>query len=159
MSPRPKRCSYISEDGDRCPRPPGVDTDLCRLHEAQEMIQELASHQDVQDALGRLGAAFEGATIGRVARLIDRAAGFVDHLGRPNGQPRPTPQPAPPKAPREDPRVVMGFAPDLKLTPELVKKRRKELARLFHTDKGGSMEAMKRLNIAAEALLQTFKGS
>lgn len=61
----------------------------------------------------------------------------------------------PPAAPRPDPREVLGFEPSTPLTAELVRQRRKELAKIFHPDTGqaGSEAAMKRVNAAAEELL------
>jgi hypothetical protein len=54
---------------------------------------------------------------------------------------------------QEDPRVVLGFSPTESLSASIIKKRRRELARLFHTDVGGNPESMRRLNQAADALL------
>jgi hypothetical protein len=54
---------------------------------------------------------------------------------------------------QEDPRIVLGFPPGQALTADEIKKRRRELARILHSDQGGNDESMKRLNAAAEALL------
>lgn len=47
----------------------------------------------------------------------------------------------------------MGFPPTAKLTRQLIKQRQRQLAALLHPDKGGSEEAMKRLNAATQRLL------
>lgn len=47
----------------------------------------------------------------------------------------------------------MGFSPGQPLTRAIVKKRRNELAGLFHPDRGGSDAAMQRVNAAADQLL------
>jgi len=73
---------------------------------------------------------------------------------RPAGDPRRSQSPPPRRgAPAEDPRTVLGFPPSAKLTRQDVKKRRRELARIFHGDAGGYDDAMKRVNLAADALL------
>ena len=56
----------------------------------------------------------------------------------------------------DDPRVILGFSPQAKLTRAIIKKRQRELARIFHTDTQGGEgyeDAMKRVNTAADALL------
>jgi hypothetical protein len=76
---------------------------------------------------------------------------------RPRPQPRSPRPPPPPPAPAEpDPRVILGFAPGTKLTREIIKSRQRELAKLFHPDRGGSTEATQRLNAAAKRLLDSL---
>jgi len=73
-------------------------------------------------------------------------------------QPRPAPRPVPPPAPPpESPRDVLGFGKDVKLTREIIKKRQRDLARMWHSDTGGSDKAMQRLNAATDELLKTVK--
>lgn len=69
--------------------------------------------------------------------------------------PPPPPQP-PPKAAKEDPRVIFGLAPGAKLTKEMVKKRYRELAAIYHPDHGGNTEAMQRINVARDDLLASL---
>jgi len=59
---------------------------------------------------------------------------------------------APPK--KEDPRQVMGFGAGETLTKTAIKARQRSLAQIFHPDRGGSTEAMQRLNVAAAELLK-----
>ncbi len=60
-------------------------------------------------------------------------------------------KPAPP--PSENPYEVLGFPPDKPLLASEIKARQRELARMFHPDKGGSVRAMQRVNDAATTLL------
>jgi len=80
----------------------------------------------------------------------------------PGGAPR-----QPPRPPPIDPQVAerrralamarqeLGFGPQEPLTPEMVGRRRKEMARRYHPDQGGSVERMARINQAADLLLET----
>lgn len=63
-----------------------------------------------------------------------------------------------PEVREEDPRVVLGFKSTDKLTVEMVKNRRRELAKILHPDKGGSDEAMQRMNTAADKLMKEIGG-
>ncbi len=105
----------------------------------------------------------------RAQELFDTARGFVDRLGNaidrlgakpktPHPKPRPRRRPPapPPPPPKPDPRVVLGFAPTATITRADVKRRRQELSRLFHPDKGGNIETMQRINAAADELLATL---
>lgn len=75
-------------------------------------------------------------------------------------------RPAAPKPPPVDPRIadkkraklrariVLGFTPTEAITADLVKERRKALARAHHPDKkGGSTQKMQEINGAADILL------
>lgn len=55
--------------------------------------------------------------------------------------------------------VIMGIDPKGVLTPDVVKKRKQELSRVYHPDlnSNGSVEMMKRLNAAADLLLASLK--
>lgn len=75
---------------------------------------------------------------------------------------RPTP-PRPPVDPRiaeqkrakQRARIVLGFTPTEALSPEVIKERRKEMARAHHPDKaGGSTQKMQEVNAAADCLLE-----
>jgi curved DNA-binding protein CbpA len=51
-------------------------------------------------------------------------------------------------------RTILGFDPAQVLTKEAINDRRKQLAKVFHPDRpAGSLEAMKRVNLAADLLL------
>jgi len=98
--------------------------------------------------------------------LIDRAGNAIDPAARPirpplqqRRTPPPPAQPAPP--PRPDPRqiarLVMHFGPAEPLSKDKISKQRRSLAAICHPDKGGSTEAMQRLNRAADLLLAEHK--
>lgn len=74
----------------------------------------------------------------------------------PGGGPR---QAAPPprKPTGPDPREVLGFTNREALTKDLVQKRRRELARKHHPDKGGSVDRMAQINHAADQLLAELR--
>lgn len=121
-----------------------------------------------------VGAVFEhprvSGVITKVSHTLDRLSSLIDQVsngvprGAPRSQPRgqaqprrqapPPPPPAPPPKVRIDPYVVMGFARDKPLTEAMIKDRRRQLAKIFHTDHAGNDESMKRVNVAAELLLQ-----
>ena len=91
-----------------------------------------------------------------------RAAHVEGHVRMPNqAPPRARRAPPPPPPPPVDPeleanlaaRRVLGFGPNDRLSPEMVKKRRAELARKHHPDRGGSTDAMAKINDAADVLL------
>lgn len=77
---------------------------------------------------------------------------------------RPSPSPPPPpvdpriaaqKQARQRARIVLGFTPTEALSPEVIKERRKEMARAHHPDKaGGSTTKMQEINAAADCLLE-----
>lgn len=49
-------------------------------------------------------------------------------------------------------RIVLGFTPSEALTLEMIQKRRRELARKHHPDRGGSVAKMQAVNAAADVL-------
>lgn len=105
----------------------------------------------------------------RAGQILDRLVPYVDRATQRGPIPTPPPgkpphrthsRPKPPSDPEpklDDPRTVLGFAPDTKLTEKIVRDRRKELARIFHSDAKGNDETMKKVNIAADALLKEIK--
>jgi hypothetical protein len=161
------RCIYI-EGVRQCTRVGYGDPPLCRAH-------ELVVEQEEYDELDVIDDIAERINDG-VERFADRIRSFFDQrqvpvppmpirpVGRrpqppPNGR---RPPPPPPRQPQKQPpptqieaRQVLGFSPELKLTRELIKERKRALAVIFHPDKaGGSVEAMRRVNAAADSLLK-----
>jgi len=162
-------CIYPSRGGNPCDKPGIGFPPLCSRHERYR--DEL---DDEEDPIGHiLGVLFQRPEVQRVLDqlndVIDKAAVYIDQperfrqlvdeepftRGRAKKPPPRHKAPTPASA-KEDPRVVLGFAPTMKLTSEIIKTRKKELARLWHPDHGGSEEAMKRLNTAADVLLRGF---
>ena len=113
------------------------------------VLHEVLEHPRVQGLLDKLSG------------LVDRGAKAIDDVARNGGNGR-APQghvpPTKPTRPKFDPRIIMGFVEGEKLTKDGVNARYKALARVYHTDlHGGSDEAMKRLNVARDALLKRLK--
>ena len=87
-------------------------------------------------------------------------AWYAEWPPRPGGAQQPPPGQPPPGQPPPfrrhrgpDPRQVLGIAPHVRITAELVRQRRRELAAQHHPDRGGSTERMQAINRAADALL------
>jgi len=143
-----------------------------------EFLDDVFDNPRVQGALGRVVGFVDG-----FAHLVDRVStpkapgerreavkeawdrtraaaekANAARKGVPPKRPQVPPGPPPPRrVPVEDPMVVLGFEPATKLTVELVKARYKQLAQIYHSDKGGSTESMKRLNAARDVLLARCK--
>lgn len=63
------------------------------------------------------------------------------------------PQPLDPKIEeRRRARITLGFAPSEPVTLEVLQRRRRELARKHHPDRGGSVAKMQAVNAAADVL-------
>jgi len=144
---------------------PDEETVGASLFDIADRIFSRSRDPIVQNARELLGELLAGeanaATAHRLRQVIaDRAqaaqrqvnAGYAEHPPRPPGYIPPPPPAAPPKI-QEDPREVLGFPPDKPLTKSEIKARQKELARVFHPDRGGSVRSMQRVNDAAAALL------
>ena len=93
---------------------------------------------------------------GRVARSIGESLGFL--ILRLLDSPRPASTIPPTRAqtmPHADARTILGLPPaPAPLTAAQVKERHRALALLFHSDTGGNDEAMRRANLARDALLR-----
>jgi len=104
-----------------------------------------------------------------VARFLDRAGTSLDHLMakldpellQDEPEPGPPRRPPPPQSSGPDPRAVLQFPPSVTLTPQMVRERKKELARMFHPDKARTPEEkafygrrMAEINAAADQLLR-----
>lgn len=139
-----------------------------------EMFDAIIEHPRVQSWISDVGRKFDD----RVSQIFDQAEPL--YRGRSSGFQSEWPPPKTPPAGRrrgkkppgagrrpgnghgdqegsngsEDPRLVMGFSPGQKLTEPLIKRRKRELAAIFHPDrKSGCTESMSRVNRAAEQLL------
>lgn len=167
------RCAFQAGTPYQCPRSGIGNPPLCRRHYTlvQQLEEEEPEEKYESDLLGDAMRMILGDPA--VQDLLHRAKEALRQSGHndphyaewpprppPSWNPAPRPTPPPPPPPRvpeppkaQDPRVVLGFAPDIKLTPQMVKKRHRELAALYHPDRGGSEEAMKLLNNAVERLL------
>lgn len=122
-------------------------------HPSEVILERILERDEVQDIFQRAQG-----VVDKFAHVLDRVAagdiprGFRRQEGIPRGQ-----RAAPPgvqQGPAENPRSVLGFAPGAKLTADLIKTRKRDLAKLFHPDRGGSPDAMRRVNAAADVLLK-----
>jgi hypothetical protein len=181
QSRRAERCMYV-ERGVRCRRSGTGDPPLCHPHRivmqdavrpppafgdgVKNLVDRFVTGRRVtrkvwEDALGDLAA--------YAAQAAEAQA--QAHSGTPHGdggfRPPPgfTPPPnwwrsAPPPPPPPDPqieerrraRIVLGFSPREPLTLEIIQRRRRELARRHHPDRGGSVAKMQAVNAAADVL-------
>lgn len=94
----------------------------------------------------------------RVGRVMDPTA-WGGRGARPQAD-RPDPPHPPPRKRPPDPtpqwRAILGFSVREPLTADAVKRRHREMARTHHPDRGGSVEKMQQINVAAEGLLATL---
>lgn len=99
--------------------------------------------------------------------VASAAAGYAyRHFARQAKRHGRRPPPPPPFNPFRAPdaaliraRDILGFSPNEPLTREQVQRRRRELARRYHPDRGGGAQANARMvaiNEAADTLLQTL---
>lgn len=126
-----------------------------RLVEAAD--RWLSRQPMLRDFGGALGEAINQRTGGMLRdRVVQLEAQLQQARMREAQQHAPRPQPAkPPPRRRVDPRQVLCFPPDVPLSREQIRARRKQLAAVVHPDTGplGSEAHMKRINMAAQALL------
>mgnify|MGYP001615100771 CR=1 FL=1 len=156
-----KRCEYEDNRG-RCRRLGVGQPALCSDHEEVEfeseseyapIIETVLQNPRVYKIVSKAGGILDA-----LAGLIDRATQKVTEGPRPvseapGGARRPVRS-----VPKDDPRTVLHFGPKDVLTEEIIKLRRRDLAKIAHPDKpGGSDEAMRKINAAADALLKMVK--
>jgi hypothetical protein len=109
----------------------------------------------VQQAAFDEGLAFITALRDR-ARAAQPPRRAAEGTPPPRSAPPPPPRRPPPPDPLAEARRVLGFAPGAPLTKDDVKDRQRSLAKRHHPDRGGNPEIMKRINIAADAILKTL---
>ena len=178
------RCAYV-ESRRRCGRPGGGNPPLCAAHRLVLEDEATRPERPGEKLVGLLGRVLRGQKVND-DHLYAGIEDFVDMFSRPAGSPqaspieaarartqdflrraqaqarqrKPQPPPSPPPRPRKpagpDPRLVLGFAIGQKLTAAEVKKRRRELARRHHPDRGGSVARMQEVNVAVAQLLATL---
>ena len=147
----------------RCRRIATVDGQLCREHAIllQTQIQPGSGLADLIGALDReiSRTAAKDPVVGAFAKIVGDL--FRPRAPRPGSLPQQPPPRQPPRPPPSSPpdqsaaaRIVLGFEPNETLTKDMIDKRKKALARVFHPDmQGGSEAHMKRINQAADVLL------
>jgi len=112
-------------------------------------VNQLLDHPAVQ---GLMDKGFQVFNKG-VDRIIGRVDGYAK-LAMQMVQNQQTQQAQAPQPVQQSPREVLHFGPDEALTIEKIKTRKRDLASLCHPDKNGSVEAMQKINEAADLLLK-----
>ncbi len=176
------RCRY-TDAGQQCERPGLGEPPLCRAHfelvryglpveedvdvDARDLLEDLLEHpfaRHIRAQLDHLMASLPLANNlsslsypfspdpGKQPQFQGPDRAFASSTNR-RPPPRRQPAPPPPQPSAPDPRLVLHFGPNDPVTKQEIEKRRRELARLCHPDRGGSTDAMQRINQAADALL------
>lgn len=138
-----------------------------------EYLDEVMDHPSLAAFFSKLGRMFDSVT-SRLERPEERPHYRGPHSGysgewppSPRGQrsrtehepPPRQPPPAQPPPALEDPRLVLGFPPSSQPTEPEIRQRRRQLAAIVHPDKGGSTEAVQRINVAADRLLEELRAA
>jgi hypothetical protein len=167
---------------------PGTDPPLCRPHQvllqdvamreqqrplkAVEVLGDFLSGKRVtrdrvqeaaQELFGRYGAGgmAEGYYPGGSGVQIDWSwlnPGVQQQQQQRARQPTADEIAAQQVAARRQARVVLGYAVSQPVTEQEVQRRRRELARRYHPDRGGNPEKMVEVNAAADILLAELQG-
>lgn len=179
--PRAFRCAYV-EGRQQCRREGTGNPPLCDAHrvvlEAEtdrpirpgerlvgllsnvlrgKKISDEQVHAGVEDFVDMFSRSSGDPAHDPIAAARARAAEFIRRTQGGGARRQAPPQPPRPRRPAgPDPRVVLGFGPGDKLTPDDVKKRHRELARKHHPDRGGSVARMQEINAAVDQLLATL---
>ena len=162
------RCIYV-EGRRQCTRNGTGDPPLCAVHELVVEEEEYEELDLIDEILERVDEATES--------LADKIRSFLSPRIRPpdpvrtrapngnnhkrppvNGQRRaPPPPPAVQNEVSEkEARLVLGIPLGVKITKEMIRARKRQLAAIFHPDAGGALEAMQRVNTAADKLLKSL---
>ena len=118
-------------------------------HRPEDPIQALVNRALQSPQAARVLGALEG--------LIDHAGNAIDPANAPLPPPTQQPQQSLPRRRANKiliARTVLHFSPTEKLSKTKITKRRRALAGLCHPDKGGSVEAMTKINQAADVLFK-----
>lgn len=168
-----RKCTFIVK-GKPCSQPGTGNPPLCDEHAPDEEFEYDDDFDGTGDFVG--DAIYEFSENPRIRGVLDKAASVFDKLAqvidrastRQNARPQ-SPPGSPPPPPRQKrpvsqetitpsaARTILGFAQTQPLTVESVKERKRALASMFHPDKGGSVEAMQRVNAAADVLFDALK--
>lgn len=149
-------CRYIDANGIQCTGRGAKNRDgFCRPHwqvdidpedsQSNEIIDTLLQNPNVQRGVNKVNSLLD-----KFSDLIDRATkGDIPFFTKP-------PAPASKVPPEARARALLHFGPNEPLTEEIIKERRRVLARLAHPDLAGSSEEMVRINKATEILLASL---
>ena len=145
---------------DYCNRPGYGNPPLCDEHYAREG-DESPLHVVVDRALDNPGIKklVRSATsaVDRLANIVDQILTTSHTTPPPKTAPSPRPIPAKNGISELQARNQLGFAHTAPLSKAGIKQRRRELAKIYHTDKGSDSDMMKRINVATDFLLAKTK--
>lgn len=171
MSTKRKRKCVWDSDAVECNSPAAGNPPLCAKHaKYRKKLQEQEEEQENVLIKSVLGALMDhpavGGVFGRVNGILDNASGFVKDVANgkwPLGGVGPTPEAPPAPPPKasgltsKEARELYGFKLTEKLEASKVKTRKRELATVFHPDKGYDQAMMVKINAAADVLLKECK--
>lgn len=169
MAKRAPRCSYPTIRG-KCGasgRKYGSQM-LCAAHwlqvEAEANPELLEDEGDLVDDF--VDQVFEHPQVqsifSKASTLVDKFSKIVDRVAS-GAPPPPKKAPPPPKVPPPParrgptPEQVLGIPQGTKITEDLIKTKRRDLAMKYHPDRGGDVAKMQQVNLAADALLARLK--
>jgi len=105
----------------------------------------------------------------QIQQFVSRAGTAIEREHSPQSPPRRDSRqqygrrpPTPPRRRRnilKAARKILHFAPGEKLTVQAIKKRKRDLAAVFHPDQGGDPRAMSQINQAADILIKSLKSN
>lgn len=151
----------VMQDASRAPSTDGTMEELAKMLTGRRKL-------DVRTLTATALGVFAGVAAAAAARELGGQPGMPFPFPFPHGgnppraeRPRQAPPPPPPGPAAPDrralaaARVTLGFQPADVLTADVIKKRRRTLARKYHPDAtGGSPEKMASVNAAADLLLE-----
>lgn len=165
------KCSYMFANGKLCDTYGWGDPALCKKHEKfRDTVEE-----ELRVEGGGVTAEFVGAVfdVPVVKRLLEKLGGLVDKAGvvveaadinalmerlSKRAQVADPPDWVPTNNKVNDAKAILGFTLNQTLTVELIKQRKRDLAAIYHPDKGsGNAEKMQIINAAADVLLKHEK--
>jgi hypothetical protein len=153
----PHRVALESELESKAARPWQSFSDLIRKAMSGEDVTYTDIHAGLEDLLGGLGAGS-----GKAERKVMRTDGASQQRQRrspppPRSSGHRSDHPQPSLEDDVRARRVLGFAAaGQKLTADDIKKRHRELARIHHPDRGGSVQKMQEINAAVDHLMKTL---
>ena len=148
------RCQWIKADGKRClskgnpyctrhkkiSHPPAVDAILGTIFN-QSPVKKVVDK--LSNILDNVGVIVDKAAVGEFDTILGKFKQHKVKFEVPVAD--------------DDPRLILGFRPGEKITVEVVKQKRKELAKKLHSDFGGSDVLMQKVNVACDKLLKELK--
>jgi len=149
------RCKYLGARGGTCKRAPAVESEYCLLHTVEDEEADV-SNEFINNLLENPHVK---AGVGKVNSILDKFSAIVDSAARgefPTFKAKA--QAVPVGSPVAAARALMHFSAAEPLTVEIIKARRKHLARIAHPDAtaNGSNDAMVRINRATSILLESL---